>query len=172
MFAETVGTEAGDAFVKRLTRKGTDLATRNNVQNVERMSMTKDEWSSSGLENAEAAENEAFDDLSLAESLLKKAIYCFQHAENEELVRKAQAHQTSIQLKSKMPEIPAADILVREDGRATNIFQGLEAEASEVVETLLKENLLDEAKNLISKISPYTSPFVQKRLERNFISKL
>ena len=128
--------------------------------------MTKDEWSSSGLENAEAAEYEAANNFALAESLFEKAIYCFQNAENEEFVRKAQAHQTSIQFKSNLPPSPSTETSVGEG------FHSLEIEASKVVESLLKENLLAEAKNLISKISPYTSPFVQKRLERNFISKL
>lgn len=62
-FAETSSSVAGDAFVRWLTttttlrsvEAGKDkeaLAVKSNVDNVEKMTRTPDEWRSAGLDNA------------------------------------------------------------------------------------------------------------------------
>jgi hypothetical protein len=58
------------------------------------MSMTQDEWLSSGILNAEAAEDESKTDLSISESLLNKSIYCFELVDNQDLAKKAHALRT------------------------------------------------------------------------------
>ena len=57
------------------------------MNDVESMTMTREEWLSSGMDNAEAAEVE--EDLSVAESFWDKAIYCFREAQNHNLAHKA-----------------------------------------------------------------------------------
>ena len=95
-FAKTKSSISGDAFVRRITtgsvktnnlkRHSEALVTLNNVgDDVEKMPMTRDEWISSSILNAEAAEDESKTDLSISESLLNKSIYCFEQADNQDL---------------------------------------------------------------------------------------
>src|SRR6056300_1145984 len=58
-FVETRSSTAGDATMRWLTKKeshgGIALATRNNINDVEAMSMTSDEFVSEGINNTELA---------------------------------------------------------------------------------------------------------------------
>ena len=185
-FAETTGSIAGDAFVRWITTKTISrnkkksntekeipLATRSNLGDVQVMALTNDEWISSGIENAETAEDCENNDLSSAESLLDKAIYCFQQANEVELARKARSHRSSIQFRLKLPPVP-----VRSEGNqdrdrdVKNDFTAFEVEAAGIVENLVRENLLNEAKGLCESISPYMSDYARKQLQVNIISKL
>lgn len=165
-FVETEGSVAGDAFVRWITttsmagnkdQKGSvsqsststplvPLASRNKVGNVESITMTRDEWLSSGMDNAEAAEVEE-DLLLAAESLWDKAIYCFREAQDHELARKARAHRSRVRFQMKLPVLTGGDEkeqVVNEDTESEHRL--LEVEGADIVESLLCEGLTEEAK--------------------------
>ena len=124
--------------------------------------MTKDEWLSSGMDHAEAAEAEQ--DLANAESLLDKAVYSFQQANDHDLAQKARLHRSSIRFKAKLPPVPSQPV--------NEEFRALEIEAARRVENLLKESLLFEAEDLCTRLLPYLSNHSGERLKREVISKI
>ena len=177
-FAETAGSEGGKAFHLRwLTKTSTirtnrvgngsttrrALATLAKTGEMQTMIMTKDEWLASGVENAELAENE--DDPSTAESMLEKAIYCFQQANNHELAQKARTHRRSVIFQSQLPIMSKTSSLGNDERRR------LEIEAANIVENLLIEGLTKEAKDLCDSILPFMPERAQEHLTRKLISK-
>jgi hypothetical protein len=94
-FAETSNSVSGAAFVRWLTTRclhgqSEALGIRSSVDNVEKMTLTPDEWCCRGLENAMMAETT--EDLMNAESLLERALYCFQQIGDVALCSKARVH--------------------------------------------------------------------------------
>mmetsp|Transcript_31441 Transcript_31441/g.75852 ORF Transcript_31441/g.75852 Transcript_31441/m.75852 type:complete len:2512 (-) Transcript_31441:67-7602(-) len=186
-FVETVGSVAGEAFVRWVTTKSTSksrdyraaryddqqippLATRNKVDDVESMTMTRDEWLSSGMDNAEAAEDE--EDLSVAESFLDKAIYCFREAQDHNLAHKACAHRESVRFQSRLPMLSTDSKEEGERDCDSSESQMLEVEGARIVESLLRESLLEEAKNLCLRLLPYLSNDSASHLERKILHRL
>lgn len=180
-FAETAASIGGNTFhLRYLTKTSTiksnrlgketenraNLATLNKVGDVQTMTLTSDEWLSSGIESAEAAE--VADDPEVAESLLEKAIYCFQQANDHELARMARAHRASIRFKLALP--PMSTQKVVEAGNRD--FREFEVTAAKLVENLLTESLLTEAKDLCSSVLPYLPVQSQERLSKDLISKM
>lgn len=122
----------------------------------------------SGITNAEAAEAEVNSDQEHAQSLMNKAIYCFKQANNDVFARKAEIQLESFGLRIKMFKAAREGTLLADDG--TEYRSGLEKEAIELMENLLKENLLLEAKGLgrdmkklLEKIYP-SSSFLERSL--------
>ena len=187
-FAETTGSIAGDAFVRWITtttisrnkrksntEKEIPLATRSNLGDVQVIALTNDEWISSGIENAEAAEDYENNDLLSAKSLLDKAIYCFQQANEVELARKARVHRSSIQFRLKLRPAPARSEENQDgdgDGDIENDFTTFGVKAAGIVENLVRENLLNEAEGLCESILPRMSGYTEKQLQVNKISKV
>ncbi|CAJ1941279.1 unnamed protein product [Cylindrotheca closterium] len=197
-FVEIEGSVAGDAFVRWITttsmarnktRKGTEsqsasssstplvpLASRNKVDDVENMTMTRDEWLSSGMDNAEAAEVE--EDLSAAESLWDKAIYCFREAGDDGLARKARTHRSSVRFQMRLPVLTPGghgkdkSIVGDDDGELSSEYHLLEMEGASVVESLLYEGLVEEAKNLCRGLVPFMSEESVDHLQRKIIRRL
>ena len=172
-FAETTSSVAGDAAVRWLTTSmqredvingDAALATINNVEDLESMAMTNDEFCVVGIDNAELAGSSDIE-LDQAMSYLKRAVYCFNKASSSELVSKAQTHSLSVHLRSELLKIsPASD---------DNIdVSALEEEAAGVIEKLLRENLLLECTNLLNTILPNLSKYTQNKLEEAIASKL
>ena len=158
-FAETKSTVSGDAFVRWMTTNsvkgsnpvvkrnkdgGQAIATLNNIKDIENMTMTQDEWLASGISNAEAAEAEESSNHEHAQSLMDKAIYCFEQANNDSFARKARTQLASFRFRHK--------VLV---GEAFGHKSEMEMEAAQLMEKLLRENLLLEARGLGKDVQVY-----------------
>ncbi|KAL3942123.1 MAG: hypothetical protein SGBAC_003623 [Bacillariaceae sp.] len=195
-FVETEGSVAGDAFVRWITttsmarnknRNGrvshfvsstpsplVPLASRNKVDDVESMTMTKDKWLSTGMDNAEAAEIE--DDLSAAESLWDKAIYCFREAQDHDLASKARTYRASVRFQMTLPVLTGrgdkkSETSVQKE-EAESDYLMLEVEGAITVESLLREGLVQEAKNLCLLLIPYMSEESVEHFDQKIIRRL
>ena len=166
-FAETISSDAGTAAVRWLTTKKKDhadgdgeaLATKNDVTELESMSMTNDEFQIMGIENAEQAESSSIE-LIQAMEYLRNAVYCFDMADSPRLKVKAEAHLKSLELRSKVISTSDDD------------YETVENEAAEVVEQLLREDLLSETVSLINDITPRLPQYTRVKLEDEITTKL
>jgi len=169
-FAETEGSDAGDAFLRFMTntksvKRNTNnistlsIATRNNIEDIENMTMTQDEWLASGITNAEAADAEITSDNEHARSLIEKAIYCFQQADNELFAKKAKIQLASFEIRRNI--FDAGGFGGKQSSLDSYKISSIEKEAARLSEKLLKENLLLEAKGLgrdVQKVLQKSSP--------------
>jgi len=170
-FAETSSSAAGDAAVRWLTTNmhtkdqanSESLATINNVRELESMTMSNDEFCVVGIDNAELAESSDIK-LHQARSYLDRAIYCFHEAQNSELVAKAQVQVQSVQLREKLIRIDSPI--------AKDAMEMIEREATQVLKSLLRENLLMECMNLLSLIAPILSSYTQQKLDDCITSRI
>jgi hypothetical protein len=171
-FVETSASVAGDAVVRWLTtaslKKAGDsttevLATRNNISNIESMSMTADEFLGEGFNNAEMAESAELD-LEQAYNALDRSIWCFEQAGSHELAAKARAHRQSIQFRLDLVQQHGTD-----DSTAQLV---IEMKGAQMMESLQAECLLIELLNLFYSMKPFVSVFVSEELERCYISKI
>ncbi len=177
-FAETESTIAGDAFIRWITTitvkngvkpRNVSLATRNNISDIEKMTLTRDEWLAQGIEYAEYAESDAGNDYEKAIQLLKNAKYSFQEAKEKdnELFLKAHVHLESIKFISQLPPLVS-----EKDDEDANFDEAIEARGAQIVKSLLSQGLLTAANDLCTNISPYISSYSRQRLEQEFISQL
>lgn len=167
-FVETKSSIAGDATMRWLTQKdshneATSLATRNNINAVEAMSMTSDEFVSEGISNAELAEA-VETELDQSQMLLERAIWCFEQTDNTDLAAKARMHHSSILFRLEL-QLP-------NDERDANDFALLETRAAHLMESLIKEGLTFEVLNLFVAVEPFLSIYAKEELERRVIRKL
>ena len=139
------------------------LATINNVRDLESMTMTNDEFCVVGIDNAELAGSSEVE-LEQALSYLDRAIYCFREAQSSELVTKAQAQCRSVRLREKLIQIDSSTTM--------HGMETIEREAAQVLELLLRENLLLECMNLLSSITHVLSPYTQQKLEEYITSRI
>jgi len=162
-FAETTPSDAGNAAVRWLTTKKKDhadgeaLATKNDVTELESMTMTNDEFQIMGVENAEQAKSPCIE-LHQAMEYLQNSVYCFDKADSP-LKAKAEAHLKSLELRSKVIS-------------TNDYYDTVEIEVAEVVEQLLREDLLSETVCLINDIKPRLPQYTQVKLEDEIITKL
>ena len=96
------------------------------------------------MTNAEAAEVEFGSDHKNAHALMEKAIYCFKQAESEEYEEKARIQSESFEFRRKLFD---ADRLGTFSGVSPQDYEN-EKEGAKILESLLKKNLLFEAKSL------------------------
>lgn len=163
-FAETVRSAAGDAFIRCITTQsirwinncsaegafaGQAIATVNDIDSIENMSMSIDEWISSGLENAEAAEVESPANSETASALIGKAMYCFQQSKNDAFLQKAKVHLDSCQFRMLLKNQRNSS-----DEKKIESPLTLEVQAAALLEKLLLENLFLEAKALCMDLRP------------------
>lgn len=183
-FVETSSSIAGDAIVRWLTtssvkkvepaagrheghRFSEALATRNNINNIESMSMTADEFLIDGFNNAEMAESVELG-LEQAHHSLDRSIWCFEQAGNHELAGKARVHRLSIQFRLDL-------VPLQQQRRASNDVNDqsiFEVKGAQMMESLTTEGLLFEVLNIFYSISSFISPHAKEELERCFISKI
>jgi hypothetical protein len=165
-FVETRSSTAGDATMRWLTKKeshgGIALATRNNINDVEAMSMTSDEFVSEGINNAELAQTA--EDLSQAQLLLERAIWCFEQSENIELASKARIHSSSVQFR--------AELQPPYDEKNTNDCAMIEMRAAQLTESLTREGFFFETVNIFSSVEPFLSDYTKEELGKRFIRKV
>lgn len=148
-FVETNSSTAGDATMRWLTTKVPSsgaFVTRNNIDDIEVMSMTADEFVSDGINNAELAQSV---DLDHAPLLLERAIWCFEQANNDELAAKGRIHSSSVLFRSEL--LPPYDE-TNENDRAV-----IEMKAAKLMQSLTKEGFLFEVLNLHMAITPFLS---------------
>ncbi len=163
-FVETKSSTAGDATMRWLTKKVSDrasYATRNNINDVEAMSMTSDEFISEGINNAELAQ---VMDLGQAQLLLERSIWCFEQTDVIENAAKARIHYSSILFRQEL-EPPY-------DEKNANESAVIEMRAAQLIESLMKEGLLFEVLNIFSSVLPFLSEYAKEELEKRFIRKV
>lgn len=150
-FAESTSSIAGNAAMRWLTTKATPdpttttnqyeaIATHNNVSNLESMMMTNDEFCRAGIDNAEQAESSDTEPRKAA-GYLDRAIYCFDKAQNPELLGKADKHLQSVQFRNKNNLM----ISFTEDELSVLI-----SEAAHLLEALIREDLQSECLRLLN----------------------
>jgi hypothetical protein len=138
------------------------------VQDVEKMVRTADEWRSNGVDFGMVAEG--MHDLDDAQRWLDKAIYCFGQVGDTELARKARTHRASLRFREELErglvggkEDPDDDV-DDSDGRVAK----LEVDAAEMMERLLADHLAIEARNVLDALLPLlgesSSAILRKRL--------
>jgi len=185
-FAETTRTSSSDAFVRWSTTtsiRSTTLATRQNVDNVEKMVFTQDEWIASGLDNAEMAESyeetNIFDN-SLA--LIEKALFCFEQGKEHTLAQRARTHRIALLFQRDLLKQAAASSSLSSssllsssvaiDQYDTKTNGNIEIRIAELTRQLLSESLLLGALRLIKFTLPYLEPYSKEHLENIIIPKL
>ena len=163
VYKKAPGTTGSMAALER--QKLQALATRNDVNDVEAMTMTLDEWLLTGLNNAEQAESDANEDLARVEGLLDRAIYCFEQAKDDVLARKARAHRASIRLRFELETR-------RQESNEDDNDGTIEVELAQVVQLLLSERLLMECRTICESTLSCLAPYSRKRLEQELLSDL
>jgi len=186
---------SGDAFLRFATEVASDkknydkkngrhslsICTKNNTDNIENLTLTQDEWTASGITNAEAAEAEFGTDSESARSLMEKAIYCFRQASNDGFEAKARAQASSFDFRSALfaiDRLGSTGTHFSKDGEddRTSISE-LEKTGAELMEKLLKENLLAEARVMGREMSKMllnqypSSPFFERFVMRHLPGK-
>ena len=147
-----------------LTKKVPDrasYATRNNINHVEAMSMTSDEFVSEGINNAELAQAM---DLGQAQLLLERSIWCFEQTDVIELAAKARIHYSSILFRQEL-QPPS-------DEKSANDRAVIEMRAAQLIESLTKEGLFFEVLNICSSVAPFLSEYAKEELDKRFIRKI
>jgi hypothetical protein len=152
-FAETGKSDAGQAFFRRLTDQ-LKLATRQAVNDVEKMEKSSDEWRTVGVKYATYAESE-----SDPTYWMTKAIVCFKQSDDLSLVAKAELHLESIRFRA------CGDSEFGLDGEAFDI------QVSKLLLRLVEEGLTLEARRVYHRVLPllddYTKESLEKRLAVN-----
>lgn len=176
-FAETASSVSGDAAVRWLTTTSTTtdrantsgaLATINDVNDLEAMSMTNDEFCVVGIDNAELAESSSEVSHEVVLNYLDRSIHCFLKAQNPELVAKAKVHSQSVRLRDRL----AHTTYTTTAGGMEEEMEELEKEAAQIITSLLRENLFIESENLLNSISSLVSPYTQQKLEECITSPI
>ena len=159
-FVETKSSIAGDTLVRWLKQNA--LATKNNINDIESMAMTSDEFLSEGFNNAEQAESA--EELDLAYIALDRAVWCFEQADNIELAAKARIHSSSIEFR--------LDLQPPYDEKKANDRALIEMRSAQLMESLTKEGFLLEVLNIFSSVTPFLSEYTKEELEKRFIRKV
>eukprot|EP00986_Skeletonema_menzelii_P015550 scaffold12045_cov124-Skeletonema_menzelii.AAC.2 len=145
------------------SQNGATFATCNNINDVEAMGMTSDEFVSEGINNAELAEG-VETELDQSQMLLERAIWCFEQTDNIDLAAKARVHYSSIVFRLELQH--------SYDEKDANAFALLETRAASLMESLTKEGLTFEVLNLFVAMEPFLSVYAKNELERLVVRKL
>ena len=154
-FVETSSSIAGDTIVRWL--KQNSLATKNNVNDIEAMAMTSDEFLREGFNNAE--QGESAEELDSAYIALDRAVWCFEQADNLHLAAKARTHRLSITFRLDLAKDIGDEDMV-------------EVKGAQMVESLTREGLLLEVMNVFYSIRPFMGEYAKDQLETLFISNV
>jgi len=164
-FAESSDSTSGDAFVRWLTTapnsKEGPLGLKGSVDKVEKMTMTPDEWALTGFENAVVAE-ESTDDLAKMLTFLEKAKYCFDQIGEKEFSGKVEAHKASIRFRLSIENNAVQD----------EVEDDVEMRAARLMENLLSEMLLLEARHLWEAVAPLLPAYAKEYLQRHLVPLL
>lgn len=165
-FVETSSSTAGKATIRWLTQKGPggegSFATQNNIDDIEAMSMTADEFVGEGINNAELSQS--VEDLDEVLLLLERASWCFEQADSTDLAAKARMQHSSVLFRREL-----------EASRDQNVVQNhavIEMRAAQMMESLSREGLFFEVLNCFDAVRPYLSAYASEQLGRGFISDI
>jgi len=163
-FAETKTSYGGEGFKRFLTttscpttkvitdKTGEPLATETLVSDVEKMTLTADEWRAQGFDNAIMAETHP--DLAQALELMDRCQFCFEQINDTVLSKRAKVFQESIELRKSLEDDSLADA------------DDLEESTAKVAQSLTDEGLMLELKTLfdtsLGKMSPYSKAHLQE----------
>lgn len=165
-FVETSSSTAGKATIRWLTKKDPagqgSVATQNNVDDIEAMSMTADEFVGEGINNAELSQS--VDDADEAFLLLERAVWCFEQADNTNLAAKARMQQSSVLFCQELQTLRQQD-----DVQNDTL---IEMKACNIMESLCREGLFFEVLHIYYAVKSYLSAYVIEHLERGFISEI
>jgi hypothetical protein len=117
----------------------------------------------SGLDNAVMAE--ASEDLSESESWLEKAIYCFEQIGDTALASKARAHRSGVRFRLNLEGTAGSDNEIVD-------VQQIESDAALLMEELLAERLVLEAREVCCSILSLFNAKYRDLLEEEFVSLL
>jgi len=160
LFVETSSSIAGDAAIRWLCNKKEGipaLATRNNVMDIEGMSLSEHDFLSLAIDNIQAVESPEIR-LDEAIALVNRSVYCFDKANEPQLAAKARLHRRSIELRKELDDmsgLPSNDIV--------------EAKAAQLVELLLGEGLFEECKSLLSTVINTLSDYARTEIEKHIL---
>ena len=165
-FVETSSSTAGKGSIRWLTKRfpGSEkcFATMNNIDDVEAMSMTADEFVGDGINNAELSESA--EDLDEAERYLERALWCFEQADNADLAAKARIQHSSVLFRRELQ--------TSRDEIGVNNHAIIEMRAAKMMGSLCREGFFFEAINMFYSIRPYLSVHACEQLERGIISEI
>jgi hypothetical protein len=175
-FAETKPSIAGQAFFRWLTKSRLEVdpddgpgaepkemppfAVNQDASKTEQ-AMTPDEIRSSGVDAATNAENEE-DGAAKALSWIERALRNFERVGDENLARKARAHQRSLEIRVQLEQ--------NYDGY--KLTEEAELEISKAVYACAREGVMPEVYQLIHAILPRLSDLAQKDLNRDLMALL
>jgi hypothetical protein len=146
-FAETARSESGQAFFRRLTEQ-LKLATKQSVDDVEKMEKSADEWRTLGVQYAMYAEAERDPTF-----WMTKAIFCFKQSDDTALVAKAELHLESITFRSN------EDLAI---GLSEEAFV---ARVAGLFMRLFDEGLMVEARRVYDRVLPLFDDFIRSNLQ-------
>ena len=138
------------------------FATMNNIEDVESMSMTADEFVGEGINNAELSESA--EDLDEAERYLERAVWCFEQADNADLAAKARIQHSSVLFRR--------DLHLSRNEIGMNNQAIFEMKAANMMGSLCREGLYAEAVNIFYAVKPYMSEYACAKLEREVVSEI
>jgi hypothetical protein len=159
--AETAESVAGTAFFKWISKL--ELASRQRVDDVEKMVKTRDQWITTGMEHA--AHGESMDEFKEAQAWLGRAAVCFENAEDPDLQRKVEVNLQSILFREELynKEVNSDDDESKAD---------CERRAVPLMAQLVKEGLLTEVSKLCHDVIPLLGEYAQKSLQQRLVPML
>ena len=147
--AETGDSIAGQQFAKWLmTNRKEKLISKQDVEKVEKIVMTADQWATQGLDYAKRGEPRSDFDKAIKD--LAHAKTCFKNAEDAALVQKSECHLQSLELRRKIYFRTDTSSLAEVIDDETT----LEEIAVPLMKKLADENLLVECHRLYSALEP------------------
>mmetsp|Transcript_22885 Transcript_22885/g.26032 ORF Transcript_22885/g.26032 Transcript_22885/m.26032 type:complete len:228 (-) Transcript_22885:33-716(-) len=170
IFAETIPSSAGDAFKRWSTTQTVNawnrtqtLVVQQSIHDVEAMTRTKDEWKSAGLDNAIMAEQAGVEPME-ADAWLEKALYCFSKGGDEKLARKARTHRKSVEI-----QISLTKMKTRGGEMSDEESIHLELRSARIIEQLLCEKLIMEARRLTIAMLPIMMRFYSEHQVKSYL---
>ena len=174
-FAESGSNVSVEAFRRWIIES--QLAVRQRVDNIGAFSRTQDEWHAAGVDHAATAEGSG--DPLHAVACLDRAIYCFDQIGDCDLRRKAKTNRESAQFRASLLRTFGSQQQVTQqnnDPSDPTEMTCMQRQASQVLSTLIQEQLLVEARKVCDLILPQLCGddgyYTRQALQKLLVSKL
>jgi hypothetical protein len=165
---ETKRSVAGAAFFAQMRDRGL-AQVQELLSSADAVLLTHDEWVSRGLDFATAAKETAQIEDEL--TWLRRAIQCFDCADNAEIRRRARAHLASALLRKKLLESVSKDQTLEADAEA-EFTEELETEAMRVIRGCITSSMLREAVEVCQLVLPLLTARSQQLLTSEVLKPL
>ena len=169
---ETKRSVAGAAFFAQMRDRGL-AQVQELLSSADAVLLTHDEWVSRGLDFAMAAKETAHIEDEL--TWLRRAIQCFDCADNAEMRRRARAHWASALLRKKLLESASKDQALEADAEAdveAEFTVELEMEAMRVIRGCITSSMLREAVEVCQLVLPLLTARSQQLLTSEVLKPL